>query len=184
MKSSEYMAWLNIRQKCNNRNCPVFDRYGGRGISIHPAWDSFATFFADVGPKPSAGHELTRIDHDGNFEPGNVHWADPACIDGMYEPVTESGCWLWTEHSSPRGYGVIQVGRKKWFAHRLSWTRANGDIPAGLHVCHKCDTPACINPAHLFLGTDADNAADRMRKGRFRTRPRTNRNISEVRHDR
>lgn len=80
------------------------------------------------------------------------------------DPISE--CWLWTGARNREGYGVIQDGSRQKRAHRFSWELHRGAIPAGLLVCHSCDTPACVNPAHLFLGTDLDNAKDRDRKGR------------------
>lgn len=56
--------------------------------------------------------------------------------------------------------------RRKMYVHRLAWIEAHGPIPEGMHVLHKCDNPPCYNIEHLFLGTPADNAADKMRKGR------------------
>lgn len=88
------------------------------------------------------------------------------------EPNT--GCWLWTGWSVPSGYGGFTVGnksnpnRKHWAAHRLSWILNVGAIPGGLCVLHKCDTPACCNPLHLFLGTFSDNTQDCIKKGRLR----------------
>jgi hypothetical protein len=59
------------------------------------------------------------------------------------------------------------------YAHRLSWTLANGrPVPEGMFVCHTCDVTCCVNPAHLFIGTNADNMADAKRKGRTRNAPR------------
>lgn len=75
-------------------------------------------------------------------------------------------CWEWRGHRAKTGYGVLQLQGHKYLAHRIAWTRVNGDIPAGMLVCHKCDNPPCCNPAHLFLGTYVDNAQDRNAKGR------------------
>src|ERR1700756_2891954 len=80
------------------------------------------------------------------------------------------GCWEWQGKRHYKGYGHFTVrgqGRRRTLkAHRVSWELANGPIPEGLHVLHSCDNPPCVNPDHLFLGTDMDNVHDRDAKGR------------------
>lgn len=76
------------------------------------------------------------------------------------------GCLIWTGNKSKFGYGHIRWSGRSAYTHRLSYENNVGPIPAGMKVLHRCDKPACIDPAHLFLGTDLDNVADRQRKGR------------------
>lgn len=84
-----------------------------------------------------------------------------------YEPIPESGCWIWTISQCSKGYGQVWYNGKLIRAYQLSWILSNGPIPKGLCVCHSCDTPLCINPRHLFLGTRADNQRDMCNKGRL-----------------
>jgi len=74
-------------------------------------------------------------------------------------------CWLWTS-CSIRGYGRFFLSGSTQVAHRVSWEIHNGEIPDGLCVLHKCDVRNCVNPSHLFLGTNQDNVDDKVAKGR------------------
>ena len=76
------------------------------------------------------------------------------------------GCWRWLGGSDGKGYGRVWEGRRYTRAHRRAYELENGAIPTGLWVLHRCDHPRCCNPAHLWLGTNADNTADRGAKGR------------------
>ena len=79
-----------------------------------------------------------------------------------------SSCWIWTGDKWPKGYGRIRKSKSKQFVatHRLSYEIHKGPIPDGLQVLHRCDNPSCVNPDHLFVGTNDDNVADKVSKGR------------------
>jgi hypothetical protein len=99
--------------------------------------------------------------------------------DGPTMPRMETPCWAWIPSKIPADYGRLKVSGKLHKSHRVSWTLHNGAIPKdrghhGICVCHHCDNPSCVNPAHLFLGTHIDNVRDRELKGR-RTPPSGNR---------
>lgn len=84
----------------------------------------------------------------------------------------DTGCWIWTKtkikgrYKSNSGYGVMGVGRSICRAHRVSYKLFFGNFKKELDVLHRCDNPSCVNPNHLFLGTDEDNQRDRVAKGR------------------
>jgi len=107
------------------------------------------------------------------FWEGNVQ---QEVIDRFWAKVDIRGlndCWLWQARTRS-GYGYFQfsretgrkIGSRDILAHRMSWVIEHGSIPDNMCICHRCDTPLCVNPAHLFLGTQRDNLFDMAYKGR------------------
>lgn len=97
-----------------------------------------------------------------------IRWTK-SLAERFWEKVDRGGaneCWLWTASLNAAGYGQLYRGGRPIVASRISWELANGPIPAGAFVLHRCDTPACVNPRHLFLGTQTDNMKDMVKKGR------------------
>lgn len=79
---------------------------------------------------------------------------------------TSNKCHLWTGHKDRDGYGTFRYKDKKIRSHRAAYQLFVGKIPDGFLVCHTCDTPSCVNPKHLFIGTNKDNVNDMWTKGR------------------
>lgn len=87
-------------------------------------------------------------------------------FDSLLTPEPMTGCWLWIGATSDKGYGKFGINYRTWVAPRVSWELHRGPIPDGMFACHHCDTPACVNPDHLFLGTVVDNCRDMTTRGR------------------
>jgi predicted DNA-binding protein (UPF0251 family) len=88
-------------------------------------------------------------------------------FEAQFTPEPNSGCWLWTGAANSRGYGYIMARGIRGMAHRFALERATGVRPSSnVYACHKCDTPSCVNPDHLFWGSQAENMSDMVRKGR------------------
>jgi len=78
----------------------------------------------------------------------------------------DSGCWKWIGTKNKKGYGMMVYKGRIHASHRVSWQEFYGEIPEGMLICHKCDNPSCVNPDHLFVGSNQDNMDDMKQKGR------------------
>lgn len=113
---AEYRAWSGMWTRCTNQKFVDWLRYGGRGIKVCPPWKSFAVFFAEIGPKPTARHSLDRINSDGDYERSNCRWATPSeqannwaqrnkrlTLDGVTRTETEWARLIGISRESLRG---------------------------------------------------------------------------------
>ncbi len=107
----------------------------------------------------------------GTTEPGHKGRKAKTMAESFarFSNQQESGCWEWTGPRDPHNYGVICFERKRTFAHRVSWALAHGGgvlPPSSTFICHTCDNPPCVNPDHLFAGSNQDNCIDMAKKNR------------------
>lgn len=139
-------------------------------VGVGVEWRSAAVLDTPLAPLTTthpigAGHAMARTHSKPGPKPRPIE-------DRFWERVTkasEDDCWLWTGCiAGQMGYGTLALpGRKRIYAHRLSWQIANKvPVPAGMLVLHNCDVPLCVNPHHLRVGTAKDNAHDAIVRGR------------------
>lgn len=133
------------------------------------AWPKGRPFSAEHRANLSAAQKGRVITWGAKISAANRGRIRPRrSVEDRFWPKVEksAGCWLWRAAIDTTGYGVMNAGGRKAYAHRVSFELAHGPIPDGLEVLHSCDVRPCVNPDHLSVGTRTDNMQDAKAKGR------------------
>lgn len=145
----------------NHRPCAVCDRPGAPSVSPDQLW-----------PGHWCGACYIRFTRHGDPHTGKRPATDAERFASWVGPPDANGCTLWEGHTNRKGYGQIRWGGTMAGAHRVAMLLdGRPPVPPRTHSMHSCDTPACVNPAHLSWGTNAENVADKMAKGRQASGP-------------
>lgn len=120
---------------------------------------------------PGRPKQSTRLVEGGVLLSGDIVKITKSLKKRFWEKVDKRGpdeCWEWLGSKAGNGYGTFSAGSREdiYYAHRLSWGIQNDHDPENSHICHTCDNPPCVNPRHLWRGTQSDNMKDMIRKGR------------------
>lgn len=145
---------------------------------------------SELAKRCAEGRSVMKKDSDGiirpKLRPSTPESSKERFMKKVRLPDTGDGCWIWTAYcvkiNEKDARGQFFMGNKLLLAYRASWMIFRGEIPHGMHVCHRCDNGICVNPDHLFLGTQKDNMRDMVAKGRhaFAAHPETIRRGSDV----
>jgi hypothetical protein len=125
--------------------------------------------------------KIFKIKTTDNVKPNVTHLmtkeeAEALVLASVPQPLFSSACWLWMGAIDKNGYGTRRYGsrlkNKNYFAHRLSYYAFKGEIQEGMNINHTCDNPRCVNPLHLYKGTQAENMKDMQKRGRTLGKPK------------